>query len=398
MSFRAALHELLLSLFPHDADGLRRFIAHGEEGERICHELPGPMASPAAVVEGVIDQLTARRLVRRTLARLGEEFPRRAADIARVTDAFHEVDDSKAGDRIASPSGPVLEHTQGSDSALSGDLRRDLARSLLAEPNAVLSALDVRLGLNKPASGESSEVLASRLAAAIDALGAGPAAVVRLVEACYTALSDVDVRDRPGARRILRRLLGEWLPQRYGCTLSVTPMHRTVAHDHVEDLDVDTPNREIAEPAAAFADRRRAAYATRTIVAADGTRKQIVGPRGEIPVSLADAAEILASDEQAARIAHAIADQLPSPIQATPQRKLQDTREYLAFLRDPGLAQDPKHIALTADERDGFGEDALRRLKEFFPALRIVGLGGRPGSEEARIRFRLMAIFRDDDA
>jgi nucleoside phosphorylase len=278
------------------------------------------------------------------------------------------------------------------------DAKKVLMDALRSEPNAIVHHIDVHLGGKGRGIGESSQEFAARVAAAIDALGEGPRAAVALINACSLALSDVGAvqPDRPGAKRILRALLGEWLPHRYGCSLATTPRIRSSEEDAVEDLEVGTPRREIAEPAIAYIDGRRSSYHTRTIKESDGGMRLEVGPRGELPISDALWAEILTSDDRGERIAHSIADQIPSPAKTTPERKLEDTREWLAFLREPGEDRDPRHLTLTATQRERLGEDALVRLKAFFPALRLVELGDRAGAEETKIRFRLLSIFKDD--
>lgn len=78
----AALHALLLSMFnEHD---LRRFVRFGGDGEAICAQLPGVGASLAELVDGVLEQICQRGLVRSTLMRLRATFPRRIADIEKV--------------------------------------------------------------------------------------------------------------------------------------------------------------------------------------------------------------------------------------------------------------------------------------------------------------------------
>lgn len=390
----AALQSLLESLF--DESGLRIFLRDLANDEGWTHDLRGPPIRLSELVADAIDLVVRHGLLDAAFfAALRVIRPHRCEAIERVASDWQV---SIGKEAIEADAAPPLEPATTDITTVTRDAPRTLARLLLSEPNAILRALGVPLGLTAIAS-ESREGFAGRLAATIDELGAGPEAAMQFVDACYSALSAVDARERSGARRILQRILGEWLPQHYGRTVVARPLQRTAAPDRVDDLDLDTPNREIAEPAAAFADSRQAAYATRTMITPDGVHRRVVGPRGEIPTSTAAImAEILTVDERADRLAHALADQIPGPTLTTPARRLQDTREYLAFLRDPGLEHAPKHIALTTDERGLLGEDALRRLKDIFPALRIVGLGERPGAEEARIRFRLLTIFQDDDA
>lgn len=88
MNPEAALVNLLLSLF--DNDELRRFLAHGDEGEEIMRRLPDSLASPNQMTFVAVDVLKRRNLADdRFFQRLEEAVPRRSVDIQRVKDLWN---------------------------------------------------------------------------------------------------------------------------------------------------------------------------------------------------------------------------------------------------------------------------------------------------------------------
>jgi len=79
----ANLQGLLLRMF--DADELRRFVRHRDDGERLAGSLPGRTASPAETTAAVVDAWRRHGHINRSLMEgLIAERPRRAEDIRRV--------------------------------------------------------------------------------------------------------------------------------------------------------------------------------------------------------------------------------------------------------------------------------------------------------------------------
>lgn len=85
-----ALHELLCDLFT--ADELRRFVRRGSHAELVEKHLPGTIASLNEVADRVVAIFVRRGLVGDLFTRLQEEFPRRSADIDRVTGLWSDED------------------------------------------------------------------------------------------------------------------------------------------------------------------------------------------------------------------------------------------------------------------------------------------------------------------
>lgn len=81
------LHDLLVSMF--GAGELRRFLRHGPDGDLLDDLLPGPTASPQALVAGALDVLATRGMVDdRFFRRLIEERPRRREEIVRAEELW----------------------------------------------------------------------------------------------------------------------------------------------------------------------------------------------------------------------------------------------------------------------------------------------------------------------
>ncbi len=82
-----ALRGLLLGMF--SADELRRFVRYRPDGSSLEAALPGPTASPAALVDAVVDVLVRRHaLDREFFEALAAERPRRSGEIENVRRLF----------------------------------------------------------------------------------------------------------------------------------------------------------------------------------------------------------------------------------------------------------------------------------------------------------------------
>lgn len=277
------------------------------------------------------------------------------------------------------------------------DARAVLTRALLSEPNAVVVYLDERLPGDALQPGESARDTAVRVAAKIDGLGEGTGAAQILVDACYQALSHVikgHVGDRGGAKRVLRAVLTEWLPQRYGSALAPTSRPRTAGLEGCEDLELLTPNPEIGEIGIASVEGRPVAFETKAPV---GRARPLVEPRGSISLP-PGSAEMLTFDEMADHIANTLAEQIPARARDSVERRRRRASGRLEFLRAPGAERDPKYVALSAeDRRDRLPDPVAERLKAIYPALGVHALGTDDDDGEEYILDRVLTIFEDDD-
>lgn len=267
---------------------------------------------------------------------------------------------------------------------------RTILTDALMDEHPVVELLGDHLGGDRPGDPrESTRHRAERIAAAIDALGEGPDAAVCLVDACYQAVSAVKT-DLAGAKRVLRGLLSEWLPHRYGRGLAVEPVTRGKG---CEDLRVCTPNHPIAALSVAHRNKRPARFV------AHGTKML---PEGALPIAVLCDGEIRVATEVANGIADAMASQIPSPPGTAPSERRRQAARRLAFLRKPGLKADPKHVAIPTEDLKARSraelEAVLVVLKEIYPALQVVELGDTILAEEEEIIDPLLTIFEDEPA
>lgn len=269
--------------------------------------------------------------------------------------------------------------------------------------NAIVDRLDVRLGGAPAPTKSSTQARAEWVAGKIDGLGSGAGAALKLVEACYQALSAMTSAEREGARRVLRPLLSEWLEYRFGRGISAASRSRSNEDDAVEDLRLGTRHHEIAAPRIAQADRRaqrtpaeRAPDLYETREAGGATR---VVPVGSMPPP-AKGFEIETLDETVDAIADGMASQIPSEPGVTREDRQENARDWFALFREPGMAYDPRHMAIPTAGLDAQAcadlDAVLVLLKARYPALRLVELGGEASAEERKIRTKILEIFKDE--
>ena len=230
---------------------------------------------------------------------------------------------------------------------------------------------------------ESLRRRAERVAAAIDDLGEGPDAAEKLTDACCRALFALRA-NHDTAKKVLRGLLSEWLPHRYGRGLVVESVTRGLG---CEDLRFRTPNHGIAALSVAYRNKRPAGYVRHD--------KDKFFPTGAIPVAVLEGGEIREATEVATEIADAIASKF-SPLPGTsPLARRRQAASHFAHLRKFEL--DPKHVPIPTEGLPARTdlEEVLGKLKAIYPALQIVELGDDDGPKEGSIVQQILTIFQD---
>ncbi|MCX4240132.1 sigma-70 family RNA polymerase sigma factor [Paraliomyxa miuraensis] len=270
-------------------------------------------------------------------------------------------------------------------------VRRVLGRG----PTTLVQAFDDVLGSTR----STIESPVARVAAAIVALGLGPAATLELVKACYDALSVVEEEHAECLGRstdTVRALLCEWLPRRLPDGTQVTLRHRAApVADGCPDMTAATLNAILVDAYVGHADDMPLSVASK-VDKDEGGRNihTIVGTR-RLPVPPALGAEMSTVEDASDELADAIASQFPGQYDDDSRDgRRRFAQRRLAFLRRPGLRRAPRYMALKTG---AIPEDVLVALKGVYPALRFVSLSGADGDVEQEIVQYLIGIFSDDD-
>lgn len=289
------------------------------------------------------------------------------------------------GDAMESAPAPDSDPLPGSRPGQAWNAVAALEPILRAGPASFVEALERALS----GSLGAAQSRATRVATAIDALGPGPKAAKRWLEACSMAWLVVSKTPQPGevlaaSKALVRELASLWLPRRYGDGTQVERIDRLGSEGACPDLLV-TANDAII---------------TDVHVAAEEDRRLDVGPgsggagapvaRLALPEPVALAAEPTDPGAAAEEIIKGFSSQLGVLLVNTPETRQRRIKGHLQLLRDHG---EPRYMVLT--QRSGIVDATLVELKKIFPPLRIVSIAGSLDEDEDRILDILVHFFCD---
>ncbi|MEX1366726.1 MAG: toll/interleukin-1 receptor domain-containing protein [Nannocystaceae bacterium] len=253
------------------------------------------------------------------------------------------------------------------------------------DTSGVVEHLEARL-CEEPSEGATAE----RVVDAIVALGHGPQAGRRLVEACYEALAAVEQNEAWRAMQTLRELLGCWLPRRFGNGSNLRRRIRKQADGpQTPDLVVGIDSPLLIEALVAGEDERPMELSTDS--------DALVGVRS-LPAPAAMGSEMKVEDEVVKHLKKGFGAQLPTQFASRAVGQFPDTQEgrraeakaILAITHRKGPLHRPRYFAPWPHQ---VAPSVLRKLKAVYPLLRMVYREGPAETDESDLLFILVYIF-----
>ena len=258
-----------------------------------------------------------------------------------------------------------------------------ISRVLTAGPKTFADALGRALGVPSMTPVDASHEHAHRkrakqLAQAIDELGHGPSAAVALVDACNTALLEVDDEhpdDSRSATTVVCDLVFEWLPRRGDDGTRVEQIDRSSIEGACNDLSFSSADQLTTEIRVAGVDGR-----TLGIVRKPGANGFYYELTHRLPLLSTLRSEMAESSDAVTLVADDIAAQVP-------QLDENATEEDLRVLvgQQMQVERKTRKGRYLVNEEAVLSDDEQKGLKAIYPALRIVNLTGGTPAQEAYV-------------